>query len=297
MSPVDEPPGGDTPADGTSDGDTPGDPPGGGAPGGGVSGADTSGGSTDDMPFDIAEMLRSDRLLGGLAERRPGSFEAAQDDGPAFELLAALAADVDDRPLPAERSDGRWRRRRVAVTAGLTAVVLASSGVAAAATDILGPLGRLAGVTDQSPVARHTVVDPSRSPDAGHDVARGPRSRPEASPSRTVRPERTHTPTPGQGHRQGHDQGHGQGHVQEREHGQGHGRERLQSGIEPVNPTPRTTTPAPDSAHRSSAPHPSRGASGPPGTPSAIPTVDPTAEITPVSGGASSPTSASDAPS
>jgi hypothetical protein len=124
-----------------------------------------TGGPEEDPTVDLAAILRSERVLSELSERR-GPDDAEEP----LSLLAALAADVDDAPdgvgelgdLPAETlPDGIGAarpvrgRRWVAAAIGLAAAVVGTTGVAAASPHGFPPVSTLFG--QPSPSSSATV--------------------------------------------------------------------------------------------------------------------------------------------
>lgn len=109
-------------------------------------------GPEEDPTVDLAAILRSERVLSELSERR-GPDDAEEP----LSLLAALAADVDDDAgagaldgVPAEvpyepARPVRGRRRWVAAAVGLAATVVGTTGVAAASPHGFPPVSALFG--------------------------------------------------------------------------------------------------------------------------------------------------------
>ncbi|HEY3681488.1 MAG TPA: hypothetical protein VGL93_00530 [Streptosporangiaceae bacterium] len=146
-------------------------------------------GDDEDAPVDLAAILRSEKLLSDLAERRePAEPARAEADGPEpLRLLAALAADVDDDDARTAAAGAPARRRLggrkwVAAMVGLAAAI-GTTGVAAAGANVFTPISGLFG----SP-ARPTAVAGTEHAGGDHRTT-GPSRRatnPRADPARTT---------------------------------------------------------------------------------------------------------------
>lgn len=145
----------------------------------------------EDPTVDLAAILRSERELSELSERRaPDGTEEP------LSLLAALAADVDDSgevaaspgdlPVVVPEGTGPVRpvrgRRWVAAALGLAATVVGTTGVAAAGTHGFPPVSALFGAPSPSSAAAGQERPESEPPATTAPGTRAPRY---PSPGRT----------------------------------------------------------------------------------------------------------------
>jgi hypothetical protein len=151
----------------------------------------TGGADGDDeaAPVDLAAILRSEKLLSDLAERREPAepVRAGADGREPLRLLAALAADVDDDDArttgietPARR---RMRGRKWAAAMIGLAAAIGTTGVAAAGANVFTPISGLFG----SPARPTAVAGTQRA--SGDPRTTGPSRRaanPRADPARTT---------------------------------------------------------------------------------------------------------------